>query len=52
MSLLPSDGIVPFSSVESIGTSSKPGHANNCHTDLLDDEEYKMAREVLPNKTR
>src|SRR4029078_1920142 len=42
----PNDGIVPLSSVqlpkfESLGTS------DNCHTDLLGDEEYQMARKLL-----
>lgn len=42
----PNDGIVPLSSVQLQG--SKPlGVSDNCHTDLLGDEEYKMVRKLL-----
>jgi pimeloyl-ACP methyl ester carboxylesterase len=40
------DGIVPLSSVQSEHFSSL-GSTNNCHTDLLGEEEYPRARGVL-----
>lgn len=40
------DGIVPLSSVQS-GRFSSLGSTNNCHTDLLGEEEYRRARGVL-----
>ena len=42
----PNDGIVPLSSVQ-LKKSMSLGVSDNCHTDLLGDEEYKMARKLL-----
>jgi pimeloyl-ACP methyl ester carboxylesterase len=42
----PDDGIVPLSSVRSVHFNSL-GSTNNCHTDLLSEEEYQKARGVL-----
>jgi hypothetical protein len=41
------DGIVPLSSAQSLKGSIHLGTTNNCHSDLLGDEEYKIARELL-----
>jgi pimeloyl-ACP methyl ester carboxylesterase len=44
---IPNDGIVPVSSVHLIGTFNNLGNTDNCHTDLLGDEEYAKSREIL-----
>ena len=41
------DGIVPISSVESQGYFNKLGHTSNCHSNLLSEKEYALARNVL-----
>ncbi|MEP6576271.1 MAG: hypothetical protein ABJB85_07585 [Nitrososphaerota archaeon] len=38
----PNDGIVPLTSVQ-LEKSMSLGVSDNCHTDLLGDEEYQMA---------
>jgi hypothetical protein len=43
----PSDGIVPLSSAQSLGKFTPLGISDNCHTDLLGEEEYKVASKVL-----
>jgi pimeloyl-ACP methyl ester carboxylesterase len=44
---VPNDGIVPVLSVHSIGTFNNLGNTDNCHTDLLGDEEYAKSRGLL-----
>jgi pimeloyl-ACP methyl ester carboxylesterase len=44
---VPNDGIVPVLSVHSIGTFNNLGNTDNCHTDLLGDEEYEKSRGLL-----
>ncbi|MGC2669019.1 MAG: alpha/beta fold hydrolase [Candidatus Nitrosopolaris sp.] len=46
----PNDGLVPVSSVESQGYFHSLGHSNNCHTNLLSDYEYGLARDTLLGK--
>ena len=43
----PNDGLVPLSSVESQGYFHNLGHTSNCHTNLLSDKEYQLARPIL-----
>lgn len=47
MSPFPSDGIVPLSSVQSVGAFNNLDNTDNCHTDLLGDEEYAISRGIL-----
>jgi pimeloyl-ACP methyl ester carboxylesterase len=42
-----SDGIVPLSSVQSIRAFNNLENSDNCHTDLLGNEEYMILREIL-----
>jgi hypothetical protein len=42
----PNDGIVPLSSVQ-LTKSKSLGVSDDCHTDLLGNEEYRMARKLL-----
>ena len=42
----PNDGIAPLPSVQ-LKNSTSLGVSDNCHTDLLGDEEYKMAKKLL-----
>jgi pimeloyl-ACP methyl ester carboxylesterase len=42
----PNDGIVPLPSVQ-LENSTSLGVSDNCHTDLLGDEEYQMAKKLL-----
>jgi pimeloyl-ACP methyl ester carboxylesterase len=42
----PNDGIVPLPSVQ-LENSMSLGVSDNCHTDLLGDEEYQMAKKLL-----
>jgi pimeloyl-ACP methyl ester carboxylesterase len=42
----PNDGIVPLPSVQ-LENSTSLGVSDNCHTDLLGDEEYQMAEKLL-----
>ena len=46
----PNDGLIPVSSVESQGYFHSLGHTNNCHTNLLSDYEYGLARDTLLGK--
>jgi pimeloyl-ACP methyl ester carboxylesterase len=46
----PNDGLVPVSSVESLGYFHSLGHTNSCHTNLLSEYEYGLARDVLFGK--
>jgi pimeloyl-ACP methyl ester carboxylesterase len=41
------DGIVPISSVESQNYSKSLGHTSSCHSNLLGDDEYKLAEKIL-----
>jgi len=41
------DGIVPVSSVESLANFTNLGHTTHCHTGLLTNEEYGIAKSVL-----
>jgi triacylglycerol esterase/lipase EstA (alpha/beta hydrolase family) len=41
------DGIVPVSSVQSQSYFINLGHTSNCHSNLLGDDEYRLARGVL-----
>jgi len=47
----PNDGLVPVSSVESQGYFHSLGHSYNCHTNLLSDYEYGLARDTLLGKS-
>jgi uncharacterized alpha/beta hydrolase family protein len=46
----PNDGLVPLSSVESEGYFHNLGHTSNCHTNLLSDKEYQLAKPILVGK--
>lgn len=46
----PNDGLVPVSNVESQGYFHSLGHTNSCHTNLLSDYEYGLARDTLLGK--
>jgi uncharacterized alpha/beta hydrolase family protein len=46
----PNDGFVPLSSVESQGYFHNLGHTSNCHTNLLSDKEYQLAKPILLGK--
>lgn len=46
----PNDGLVPLSSVESQGYFHNLGHTSNCHTNLLSDKEYQLAKPILLGK--
>ncbi len=46
----PNDGLVPVSSVESQRYFHNLGHTNSCHTNLLSDYEYGLARDILLGK--
>ena len=46
----PNDGLVPLSSVESQGYFHSLGHTSNCHSNLLSDKEYQLAKPVLVGK--
>jgi uncharacterized alpha/beta hydrolase family protein len=46
----PNDGLVPLSSVESQGYFNSLGHTSNCHSNLLSDKEYQLAKPVLVGK--
>jgi uncharacterized alpha/beta hydrolase family protein len=43
----PNDGMVPLSSVESQDYFINLGHSKSCHTNLLSDYEYGLAKEVI-----
>ncbi|MGB8933867.1 MAG: hypothetical protein WCC17_02015 [Candidatus Nitrosopolaris sp.] len=46
----PNDGVVSVSSVESRGYFHSLGHSNDCHTNLLNNYEYGLARDILLGK--
>ena len=46
----PNDGLAPLSSVESQGYFHNLGHTSNCHTNLLSDKEYQLAKPILVGK--
>jgi uncharacterized alpha/beta hydrolase family protein len=46
----PNDGLVPLSSVESQGYFHNLGHTSNCHSNLLSDKEYQLAKPILLGK--
>jgi uncharacterized alpha/beta hydrolase family protein len=46
----PNDGLVPLSSVESQGYFHTLGHTSNCHSNLLSDKEYQLAKPILLGK--
>jgi triacylglycerol lipase len=46
----PNDGLVPMSSVESQGYFQNLGHTSNCHSNLLGDKEYELAKPILLGK--
>jgi len=43
----PNDGIVPLSSVESQDYFINLGHSKSCHTNLMSDYEYGLAKDVI-----
>ena len=43
----PNDGMVPVSSVESKDYFINLGHSKSCHTNLISDYEYGLAKEVI-----
>ncbi|WP_222424782.1 alpha/beta fold hydrolase [Candidatus Nitrosocosmicus arcticus] len=43
----PNDGMVPISSVESLDYSKSLGHSKSCHSNLLSEYEYGLAKDVL-----
>jgi uncharacterized alpha/beta hydrolase family protein len=43
----PNDGLVPLSSVESQRYFHNLGHTSNCHSNLLNDKEYQLAKPIL-----
>ncbi|HSF51309.1 MAG TPA: alpha/beta hydrolase [Nitrososphaeraceae archaeon] len=45
------DGIVSISSVESLENFTKLGYTPNCHSNLLGEKEYELARNVLLNNS-
>jgi uncharacterized alpha/beta hydrolase family protein len=46
----PNDGLVPLSSVESQGYFHNLGHTQDCHSNLLSDKEYELAKPILLGK--
>ena len=46
----PNDGLVPLSSVESQGYFHNLGHTQDCHSNLLSDKEYELAKPILRGK--
>ena len=43
----PNDGMVPLSSVESLNYTKSLGHSSSCHSNLLSEYEYGLAKELL-----
>ena len=43
----PNDGVVPLSSVESQDYFINLGHSKSCHTNLMSDYEYGLAKDVI-----
>jgi uncharacterized alpha/beta hydrolase family protein len=46
----PNDGMVPLSSVESQDYFINLGHSKSCHTNLMSDYEYGLAKDVILGK--
>jgi uncharacterized alpha/beta hydrolase family protein len=46
----PNDGLVPVSSVESLAYSHSLGHSKSCHSNLLSEYEYGLAKDILKGK--
>jgi uncharacterized alpha/beta hydrolase family protein len=46
----PNDGMVPVSSVESQDYFINLGHSKSCHTNLMSDYEYGLAKDVIGGK--
>ncbi|HZE78064.1 MAG TPA: alpha/beta fold hydrolase [Nitrososphaeraceae archaeon] len=46
----PNDGLVPLSSVESQEYFHNLGHTQDCHSNLLSDKEYELAKPILLGK--
>jgi uncharacterized alpha/beta hydrolase family protein len=46
----PNDGLVPVSSVESLGYSHSLGHSKSCHSNLLSEYEYGLSKDILMGK--
>lgn len=45
----PNDGMVPLTSVESLGYTDNLGHSKSCHSNLLSEYEYGLAKNILAN---
>ena len=43
----PNDGMVPLSSIESKDYFINLGHSKSCHTNLISDYEYGLAKDVI-----
>ncbi|HYO06780.1 MAG TPA: alpha/beta fold hydrolase [Phototrophicaceae bacterium] len=43
----PNDGMVPLSSVESLNYTNSLGHSKSCHSHLLGEYEYGLAKDIL-----
>jgi hypothetical protein len=43
----PNDGLVSVSGVESQSYFHSLGHSSDCHSNLLSDKEYEMAKPIL-----
>jgi len=48
----PNDGIVPLSSVESQDYFINLGHSNNCHSNLLSEYEYELAKDLILGRNK
>jgi pimeloyl-ACP methyl ester carboxylesterase len=48
----PNDGMVPLSSVESKDYFISLGHSTNCHSNLLSDYEYELAKDLILGKKK
>jgi uncharacterized alpha/beta hydrolase family protein len=46
----PNDGLVPVSSVESLGYAHSLGHSKSCHSNLLSEYEYGLSKDILLGK--
>jgi pimeloyl-ACP methyl ester carboxylesterase len=46
----PNDGMVPVSSVESLGYAHSLGHSKSCHSNLLSEYEYGLSKDILLGK--
>ena len=47
---IPNDGMVPLSSVESQDYFINLGHSKSCHSNLLSEYEYKLAKDLILEK--